>query len=250
MFFRGLLYGLFTRDIAPIPEIRLAEGEMFPMNCKRWVGFLSVILFSMVGCASADDPGARPLSRQQSATIQSLKEEILRLNQELDERGSSREDLESVKPKVEKMFGEQIVRGDVRVVMDPRGLVVTVLDHALFDPDETQFTSSGEELLGKMASVLSSDLLKNQVTLEGHTDNQPIEDAGGVTNWEYSMGRAIAVLHYFVDVKELTPERFGVAGYAEYRPVASNATEEGRDRNRRVEIVIAPERSSDASDRQ
>ncbi len=219
------------------------------MNCKRWVSFLSLTLFAMIGCANADDPGARPLSRQQSATIESLKGEILRLNQELDEKGSSREDLQAVKPKVEKMFGEQIVRGDVWVATDSRGLVVTVLDHALFDPDETQFTSAGEETLGKIASVLSSDLLKNRITLEGHTDNQPIEDAGGVTNWEYSMGRAIAVLHYFIDVKELTPERFGVAGYAEYRPVASNATEEGRDRNRRVEIVIAPGRSSDAPDR-
>lgn len=219
------------------------------MNCNRWVSFLSLILFSMVGCVSADDPGSHPLSRQQSATIESLKNEILRLNQELDGKVSSREDLQTVKPKIEKILGEQMVRGDVKVVMDPRGLVVTVLDHALFDPDETQFTSAGEDILGEIASVLSSDLLKNRVTLEGHTDNQPIEDAGGVTNWEYSMGRAIAVLHYFIDVKELSPERFGVAGYAEYRPVASNATEEGRDRNRRVEIVIVPGGSFNASNR-
>ena len=203
----------------------------------------------MVGCASAADPGARPLSRQQSATIESLNNEILRLNQELDGTVGLREDLQTVRPKVEKMFAAQIIRGDVRVVLDPRGLVVTVLDHALFDPDETQFTSAGEETLGKIASVLSLDLSKNRVTLEGHTDNQPIEDAGGVTNWEYSIGRATAVLHYFIDAKELSPERFGVVGYAEYRPVDSNATEEGRDRNRRVEIVIAPGRGPDALDR-
>lgn len=219
------------------------------MDCKKWFCFLSFVLFTMGGCASADDLGERPLSRQESATLSSLQSEILRLNQELEGTVSSREALEAAKPKLEKMFVGPIARGDVRVVLDPRGLVVTVLDHALFDPDETQFTSSGEELLGKIASVLSADLRKNRVTLEGHTDNQPIEDAGGVTNWEYSIGRATAVLHYFIDVKELSPERFGVAGYAEYRPVASNATEEGRDRNRRVEIVIAPERSSDAPGR-
>ena len=219
------------------------------MDFKKWVCFLNLVLFAMVGCASASDPEARPLGRQQSATIESLNNEILRLNQELDGTISPREDLQAVRLKVEKMFAEQILRGDVRVVLDRRGLVVTVLDHALFDPDETQFTSAGEETLGKIASVLSSDLSKNQVTLEGHTDNQPIEDAGGVTNWEYSIGRATAVLHYFIDVKELSPERFGVAGYAEYRPVDSNATEEGRDRNRRVAIVIAPGRGSDAPDR-
>jgi len=193
----------------------------------------------MIGCVSADELGARPLSRQQSATIESLNNEILRLNQELDGTASLREELQAVKPKVEKMFAPEILRGDMRVVLDSRGLVVTVLDHALFDPDETQFTSSGEEILGKMATVLSSELPKNQVTLEGHTDNQAIEDAGGVTNWEYSIGRATAVLHFFLQTQGLSPERFGVSGFAEYRPADSNATEEGRDRNRRVEIVIA-----------
>ncbi len=193
----------------------------------------------MIGCVSADELGARPLSRQQSATIESLNNEILRLNQELEGTVSLREDLQAVKPKVEKMFSPEILRGDMRVVLDSRGLVVTVLDHALFDPDETQFTSSGEEILGKMATVLSSELPKNQVILEGHTDNQAIEDAGGVTNWEYSIGRATAVLHFFLETQGLSPERFGVAGFAEYRPVDSNATEEGRDRNRRVEVVIA-----------
>jgi chemotaxis protein MotB len=219
------------------------------VDCKKWFCFLNLVLFAMAGCAGTDDRGSHPLSRQQSATIESLSNEILRLNQELDGTVSSREDLQTARPRVEKMFAGQILRGDVRVVLDPRGLVVTVLDHALFDPDETQFTLAGEETLGKIASVLSSDLSKNRVTLEGHTDNQPIEDAGGVTNWEYSIGRATAVLHYLIDIKELSPERFGVAGYAEYRPVDSNATEEGRDRNRRVEIVIAPVRSSDAPDR-
>ncbi|MFA5159507.1 MAG: hypothetical protein WC484_03265, partial [Candidatus Omnitrophota bacterium] len=127
------------------------------MDYKKWFCFLNLVLFAMVGCASTDNPAAHSLSRQQSATIESLSNEILRLNQELDGTVSSRENLQTVKPKLEKMFAEQILRGDVRIVLDSRGLVVTVLDHALFDPDETQFTLAGEEILGKIASVLSSD---------------------------------------------------------------------------------------------
>ena len=216
------------------------------MDGNKWLFFLSLTLSTMVGCASADDSGVRSLNRQQSATIESLRSEILRLNQELDGTASLRGDLQKAMPEVEKMLAAQILRGDVRVVLGSKGLVITILDHALFDPDDTQFTSAGEETLGKIASVLSSDFSKNQITVEGHTDNQPIENAEGVTNWEYSIGRATAVLHYFVEVKGLAPERFGVAGYAEYRPVDSNATEEGRDRNRRVEIVILPGKGSDA----
>lgn len=203
----------------------------------------------MVGCVTADESGERSLVRQQSATIESLKNEVLRLNQELDGMPGLREDLQAAGLKLEKILAPQIERRDVGVVQDRRGLVVTVQDHALFDPDGTQFTSAGEEVLGKVASVLTSDLSGNRVVIEGHTDDQPIENAEGITNWEYSIGRATAILHYLVDVKELSPARFGVAGYAEYRPVTSNTTEEGRDRNRRVEIVITPERSSDASSR-
>lgn len=206
-------------------------------------------VFAVMGGATAGDPSVQSLARQQSATIESLKNEILRLNQELEGAGSLRADLQAAKPKIEELFPEQIARGDVRVALEARGLVVTVLNHALFDPDETQMTSAGEEILGKIAGVLTDPLSKNRVSVEGHTDNQPIEDAGGVTNWEYSLGRATAVLHFFLDTKELSPERFGVSGYAEYRPMDSNATEPGRDRNRRVEIVIEPRKVADASSR-
>lgn len=209
-----------------------------------WFSFLCVIPFVMIGCASPE-LAARSLSRQQSETLESLNNEILRLNQELDGMAGQQEGLQGIKLKAERMFSEQIDRGEVRVDLNPRGLVMMVLDHALFDPDKSQLTSSGEAILKKIASVLSSDLSENKVTLEGHTDNQPIEDASGITNWEYSVGRASAVLHYFIDVKTLAPERFRVVGYSEYRPIASNETEEGRALNRRVEIVIAPERGSD-----
>jgi chemotaxis protein MotB len=217
------------------------------MDVKKWSCFLVMALFVMAGCASVDDPGMDALSRQQSATIESLKNEILRLNQELEGRGSSSLNLQAAQPKFEAMFTEEIRRGDVKIERGSRGLVVTVLDRALFDPDDSQLTSSGEETLGKIASMLSSDFQRNTVLVEGHTDNQPIDDAGEVTNWEYSVGRAIAVLHFFLDVKGLASERFGVAGYAEYRPVDSNATEEGRAKNRRVEVVITPGRSFNAS---
>jgi chemotaxis protein MotB len=219
------------------------------MDHKKIVFFSGLTLLALMGCATAEDAGTRALIRQQSETIESLNKEILRLNEELDGTVDGRADLQAAKPKAEENLAPEISRGDVRIAMDSRGMVVTVLDHALFDPDETQFTSSGEAVLEKIALVLTRDLPRNRVALEGHTDNQPIENANGITNWEYSIGRATAVLHFFLENKELFPERFRVVGYAEYRPVASNDTEEGRDKNRRVEIVIVPERIPDGSAR-
>ncbi len=215
------------------------------MGVGRCLSLLALTWITFAGCATAEDPGTKSLVRQQAATIESLKDEVLRLNQELDGTVGSREDFRSAMPKLEKILAAQITRGDVRIALDPRGLVVSVLDHALFDPDESQFTSAGEEILKDLSGLLSADLPRNRVSLQGHTDNQPIEGADGVTNWEYSIGRASAVLHYFVDAQNLAPQRFEVVGYSEYRPVVPNTTEEGRDRNRRVEIVVLPQKISE-----
>ena len=212
------------------------------MAFRNFLCLLGLTLFSMLGFAIANDPTAQSLTRQQSATIESLKSEIVRLNQELDGTVGSREELRTEVPILEKKLAGQIARGDVQVFLDARGLVVRVLDHALFDPDESQFTSAGEVILKEISGVLSQDLPLNRVSLEGHTDNQPIEGGDGITNWEYSIGRASAVLHYFVDGQNLAPQRFGVVGFSEYRPVVANTTEEGRDRNRRVEIVVLPQK--------
>jgi chemotaxis protein MotB len=220
----------------------------FLVSGVRWLCLWGV-LFLMAGCVSTPEPAESSLVRQQSATIASLQDEVLRLNQELDGTAGGWEHLRSVSPKIEKAFTSEIVRGDVGIVLERRGLVLTVQDHLLFDPDGTQFKSSGEEILGKIAAFLAADLSKYRVIVEGHTDDQPVENVDGVTNWEYSIGRATAVLHYLVEIQALPPAMFGVAGYAEYRPVTSNATEEGRNRNRRVEIVITTQGISDATER-
>jgi flagellar motor protein MotB len=218
------------------------------MAFRRFVCILGLTLFPVIGCATASDRAAESLVRQQSATIESLKGEILRLNQELDGTSGSREDFRLAMPVLEKKLEVSIARGDVQVILDSRGLVVRVLDHALFDPDESQFTAAGEAILKGISTVLSAELVSNRVNLEGHTDNRPIEGADGITNWEYSIGRASAVLHYFVDAQGLAPQRFGVVGFSEYHPLTVNTTEEGRDRNRRVEIVILSQKVSSNSE--
>jgi chemotaxis protein MotB len=214
------------------------------MFCRNVFCAFTLFFFALLSHAAANDQNLRQLVRQQSATIESLNNEILRLNQELERTGGSFEDLRGAQLQIEKNLAVPIARGDVKVTADRRGLIVTVLDHALFDPGEASLTPAGEEILQKIASALSGYLAENPVMLEGHTDDQPVQGAAGVTNWEYSAGRAVAILRYFLDMQNLAPARFGVAGYGEYRPVASNATEEGRDRNRRVEIVVMLQRSS------
>ena len=78
------------------------------------------------------------------------------------------------------------------------------------------------------------------MTISGHTDNVPIATAQYPSNWELSSARAVSLMRGVMAVQpSLNPARFSALGYSEYRPIASNDTEEGRAQNRRVEVFIA-----------
>jgi len=78
------------------------------------------------------------------------------------------------------------------------------------------------------------------VRIEGHTDNVPIHDAQFDSNWELSSARATRIARLILDMKAIPPDRISAAGYAEYHPVATNDTPEGRAENRRVDLVVMP----------
>ncbi len=92
-----------------------------------------------------------------------------------------------------------------------------------------------EVILGQLGKVLKE--YPNQVHVEGYTDDRPIVSALFPSNWELSSSRAAAVVRLFA-VYGLQPQRMASVGYGEFRPIASNETEAGRMRNRRVVIVI------------
>ena len=90
--------------------------------------------------------------------------------------------------------------------------------------------------MGKVADAILK--LPNQIRLEGHTDNVPIHNEQFKNNWELSSARSIAVLQFLTDKFSVPVKRLAVSGYADVEPVASNDTEVGRARNRRVDVVI------------
>ncbi len=91
-----------------------------------------------------------------------------------------------------------------------------------------------------MLNTIAGSLVSvgNQIRVEGHTDNVPIRNSRFPSNWELSTSRATAMIAYLIDNLGFAPELLSAAGYGEYRPVAANDTEEGKSRNRRVDIVV------------
>jgi chemotaxis protein MotB len=125
----------------------------------------------------------------------------------------------------------------VNVKSEPRGIVITLANDTAFVSGSADLR---EEMIGpleRLAGVLGRN--PGRIVIEGHADNVALSGGRYRSNWELATARAAGVLHVFIG-KGIEPNRMIVAGYGEYRPVASNETDEGRAKNRRVEIVFAP----------
>ena len=89
-----------------------------------------------------------------------------------------------------------------------------------------------------MISILANTLPAGPLRVEGHTDNVPIHTAQFASNWELSTARSTAIARLLLEHGPIDPANLAAAGYAEFHPVASNATEDGRTQNRRVDIIL------------
>jgi chemotaxis protein MotB len=126
---------------------------------------------------------------------------------------------------------------EVQAVIEQRGLVVRVLtDKLLFNSGSATLQSAGLPLLEEVSRLLNVDH-KHPITVEGNTDNQPIQSSQFPSNWELSTDRATTVVRFLI-AHGVADQRLSAAGYADLHPLASNATATGRARNRRVDIVL------------
>ena len=148
--------------------------------------------------------------------------------------------MERAKAELEEKLKKEIGDKEVKIEMLERGLVITFVSEVLFDSGKAKLKDDALGKLDKVAGVLKTTVKDLNVGVEGHTDDVPIKYSGWKSNWELSSARAMSVLHYLIDVEEINPDRLSATGYGEYRPVALNDTAEGRQKNRRVEIVILP----------
>jgi len=186
-------------------------------------GFILLLALALSGCTVIFQRGRR-----------SDTEKIQELSRQLDE-------LSSTKSMLEQRLNQEIADKQVKLQMMEKGLVITVVGDVLFDSGKAKIRTAAYPILDKIAGVLNEEASQYNVGIEGHTDNVPITRSGWKSNWELSTARALSVLHYMASEKGVSPQRLSAIGYGEYRPVSSNDTKEGRQLNRRVEIVIMPE---------
>lgn len=158
----------------------------------------------------------------------------------IEELSRELEALQATKRLLEDRLSQEIDDKQVSLRMMEKGLVITVVGDLLFDSGKAEIRQEAHSLLSKVSRVLKENVAEFNIGIEGHTDNQPIKHSGWESNWELSTARALSVLHYLADEQNISPDRLSAIGYGEFRPVATNNTVQGRQLNRRVEIVILP----------
>ena len=194
---------------------------------KHFLRFLSLLLVfsisvALSGCTLVFQKGRR-----------SDVEKISKLKSQLT-------DLERAKAELESRLSSEINEKEVKVDMLEKGLVITFVSEVLFASGKSDLRADSLNKLNKVASVLKTTVSDLDVGIEGHTDNVPIKHSGWKSNWELSTARALSVLHHLEDKEGIDPKRLSATGYGEFRPVASNLIKAGKQKNRRVEIVILP----------
>ena len=164
--------------------------------------------------------------KRQVADLEAQKDMAAQMSKALE--NEMRSDLESKDVTISNLKGK---------------LTVNIVDRVMFDSGEAILKPEGEAVMRKIAAILGEHpQLKIQVI--GHTDNVPIRPAARsrfASNWELSTARALAAVHFLTEQAGVDPRRVGAVGYGEFRPIADNATAEGRSKNRRISVTIVPD---------
>ncbi|MFP4391455.1 MAG: flagellar motor protein MotB [Desulfohalobiaceae bacterium] len=121
---------------------------------------------------------------------------------------------------------------NLEILERPEGVALVLNDQILFEPGSSQLLEPAQDILTRIAQMILAT--SAPVNISGHTDNTT---GPGVDNYRLSARRALAVLELFLN-QRIEPDRFSVSGYGPDRPIASNQTSEGRQKNRRVEILF------------
>ncbi len=142
------------------------------------------------------------------------------------------------------LFHTEIKNKKVRVDVSERGITVSLSADAFFRPASAELDiDTARSVLEKVAQLITkTEYRNNEIIIEGFTDNSPTDPYGPwPTNWDLSVARSLNVLNYLVDFGA-EPSKLSVMGYGEYKNMYSNDTEEGRSKNRRVDVLIKREK--------
>ena len=217
----------------------------------------------LVGCVSQGTFDTKVKEAELlSSQADSLQEQVVNLNAELNTLKRDKEALqtkineltEQAEKAVElekatqtyqdltKKLEKEIEDGQVKITEMKNRLTMTMVDKIIFPSGSAQISKEGKKVLDKVVSILK-DVKDKRIQIEGHTDNVQIVSQirkRFPTNWELSTARSTEVVRYLQEAGGIDPTLLSATGYSEYQPIAPNDSDEGKHKNRRIEIVLLP----------
>lgn len=145
-----------------------------------------------------------------------------------------------LKSSLENYLEVKNIYSQVLVELDQNGLILRFQDNVLFSSGKANIKTPSKLVLLDISDILvKEDFKKYNIRVEGHTDSVPtLTTSKYPTNWDLSVARASNVVKFLIEEADLTPSRLSAAGFSEYKPIAPNNTIDGKQKNRRVDIVI------------
>ncbi|HEY4743996.1 MAG TPA: OmpA family protein [Desulfuromonadaceae bacterium] len=209
---------------------------------KKKVEEIMQSLQQSFGMVTAASPKVNVIQSKQIAIMPTLKPEVTVLTATRTQaigKGKGRaeeKDFRQIKSAIEAYLIKQGAQDKVALSITRRGLIVSLKETGFFDSGQAQLKQSAYDLINTIAEAMTQ--YNNPLRVEGHTDNIPISTSQFPSNWELSTLRATNVLRYLLKYYDTEPEKISATGFGEFRPLADNATPEGRAKNRRVDLVM------------
>jgi chemotaxis protein MotB len=218
-----VMYGMATVDAKKMKQVAQSFQQAFNVTGSGGVGTLPVI--------EADF--APSLSERPAVQLEPSLGLFMMLQREQEELRNLEQAIQGT---LQAATAHAKLVEMVQVYLDEQGLVISLSAKYFFDSGKAALRPEVLPIIEQIAGLLKP--LDRELRIEGHTDDVPIQTAIYPSNWELSAARATYVIKYLTEKLGFSPQRLSAVGYGEFRPIASNATEEGRARNRRVDIVV------------
>lgn len=203
-----------------------------------------VLLYSM---AEVDSEKLKNLSNAFQQVLQGQKSDsILDFNMDDGQVPVEGEDIiekneeDYTYKELKKYIEEKGLEDNVKLNKTEEGVELQLGESLLFDSGKAELIDKSKDVLNKVSEIINNT--SGEIRIEGHTDNVPLNKKGK-SNWELSVERAVNVVRFFIENKNIKADRLSAVGYGEYKPIADNTTTEGKSANRRVSILFVTEKN-------
>lgn len=230
------LYAMSQTDKQKVAEVAASYRSAFGVSAGAGSNSMSIIQSNELKPIPALDVVPKPPSAK---STRNDKEDGGQNQEESDfarKPSLNIKEIQNIKKSIKVSLKPLQLGGDIAVVESARGLVIRLEENAFFESGSAVVKPASLPSLSKIARTILP--YADQIRIEGHTDNMFFPTNSYTSNWELSLDRAANIMRLFLGKYDFSPANISIAGYGDYRPIASNDSDEGRKKNRRVDIVL------------